>query len=104
MDKGLNEIIVLSPSQLLYAEIVDNHIYLYTNDHVYETRVSLSQLENEYFTFGLIRCAKTMVVNLYAIHQLKSSTSGRIIAELINGERILISRRYAAQIRKSIQT
>ena len=102
-DTNSRESVILLPSKMLYAEIVDRHIYLYTTDHVYETHLSLAEMANTFKEYGFFRCSKTMVVNLFAICRLKSVISGRIMAELLNGEKILIAMRYAALLRTEIE-
>lgn len=102
-DTDSRENVILLPTKMLYAEIVDRHIYLYTADHVYETHLSLAEMADTFKEYGFFRCSKTMVVNLYAICRLKSVMSGRIMAELLNGEKILIARRYAALLRTEIE-
>ncbi len=74
-DANTKEHVILLPSQMLYAEIVERHVYLYTNDHVYETHISLTELTDIYQSFGFFRCSKTLVVNLYSICRLKSIMS-----------------------------
>ena len=86
---------LLSPADVLYAESVDRSVFLYTTDCVYSTPLSLSELE----AYALVRCAKAMVVRIGAIRSLQSRANGRILATLVNGEQILISRRYAAALR-----
>ena len=88
----------LSPADILYAECVDRSVFLYTADCVYTTPLTLSELES----CALVRCAKSMVVRLGAIRSLQSRASGRILATLTNGEQILISRRYAAALCRTL--
>ena len=88
--------VIVAPSEVLYAETVERRNFLYTVHTVYETALSLSELEKR----GLFRCAKSMAVRIDAIRMLKSQTDGRILATLNNGEQLYISRRYAAALRR----
>lgn len=92
------ELCFLSPADVLYAEYVDRGVFLYTVDCVYSTPLSLADLERE----GLLRCAKSMAVRIGAIRSLQSRANGRILATLQNGEQVLISRRYAAALRREL--
>lgn len=92
------ELCFLSPSDVLYAEYIDRGVFLYTAESVYATPLSLTELEAE----GLFRCAKSMAVRIGAIRSLKSRANGRILATLHNGEQVLISRRYAAALRRAL--
>lgn len=89
---------LLAWQEVLYAEFVGRQVFVYTQDAVYPTGKSLAQLSAQYPDF--VRCAKSMVVNLRAICKLRSAASGRILATMQNGEDILISRHYAAALRR----
>lgn len=91
------EIRLLEPEQVLYAEAVEGSAFVYTEDAVWPTRLTLSEMENMSEEF--FRCSKSMVVNLRRIERLQSGLNGRLIATLANGEKILISHHYAAPIR-----
>lgn len=91
------EIQLLEPDKVLYAEAVEGSAFVYTEDAVWPTRLTLSEMEN--MSEGFFRCSKSMVVNLRRIERLRSGLNGRLIATLANGEKILISRHYAAPIR-----
>lgn len=89
---------LLAPAEILYGEAVERHTFLYTQDAVYETPLTLSELEQH----SLLRCAKSAVVRVDAIRSLQSRTDGRILATLSNGEQLYISRRYAAALRRAL--
>ncbi|QNL43430.1 LytTR family transcriptional regulator DNA-binding domain-containing protein [Oscillibacter hominis] len=91
------EIQLLEPDKVLYAEAVEGSAFVYTEDAVWPTRLTLSEMES--MSEGFFRCSKSMVVNLRRIERLRSGLNGRLIATLANGEKILISRHYAAPIR-----
>ena len=92
------ELCFLSPADVLYAEYVERGVFLYTADCVYATPLSLAELEQE----GLLRCAKSMAVRIGAIRSLQSRANGRILATLQNGEQVLISRHYAAALKRAL--
>ena len=73
---------LLAPADVLYAEAVERHTFLYTRDAVYETPLTLAELEQ----LSLLRCAKSAVVRMNAIAALQSKGDGRILATLQNGE------------------
>ncbi len=93
---------LLDAQEVLYGEFVGRHVFLYTDQEVFPTSVSLQDLAEQYP--GFVRCSKSMVVNLQAIRKLRSELSGRILASLRNGEDILISRHYAAMLRRTLAT
>ncbi|WP_019772241.1 LytTR family DNA-binding domain-containing protein, partial [Streptococcus sobrinus] len=52
---------------------------------------------------GLFRASKSLLVNIYRIASFKSQSFGRIEASLDNGEVVIISRRYASQLRQVLE-
>ncbi|MBU5626821.1 LytTR family transcriptional regulator DNA-binding domain-containing protein [Oscillibacter sp. MSJ-2] len=88
---------LLEPEEVLYIEAVEGTAFVYTENAVWPTRLTLSETEG--LSEGFFRCSKSMVVNLRRIERLCSGLNGRLIATLANGEKILISRHYAAPIR-----
>ena len=97
---GSRELLVLDPSQVLYTESVDGRVYACTREAVHPVHGSLRQMESD---FGFFRCSKAMAVNLMEIRRLRSEAGGRILVELSNGEKVLVSRRYAALLRARLQ-
>lgn len=94
---------MLSPEDVRYVESVDGRVFIYTDDNVYQTRLTLVEITERYQAHGFFRCAKSMTVNLNSIASLKSCTDGRIVATLSNGERILISRQYSRLLRDKLK-
>ena len=62
--------------------------------------MSLTALCERYEQAGLFRCSKSMAVALSQIRSLKSEPRGRILIELANAEKIIVSRSYAARLRR----
>ena len=89
----------LKPKEVLYVESVDGSSYIYTSDQVYKTNYSLLEFESQFSSHGFFRCSKSVVLNIHAIDELKSEMGNRIDARLQNGEHIIISRRYAKELR-----
>lgn len=93
----------LSPAQIVWAETVEDKLFVYTADAVYRAAGSLAALEVRWGGWGLFRCGKSAVVNLNAVQRLRSCPGGRIEAVLCTGEKVLISRRYAPALRDKLQ-
>lgn len=94
---------VLKPSVIYYFESVDNSIFAYTKDGVYEVNSTLNDVENKFSHLGFFRCNKSFVLNINKILSLKSEIGSRINAELINGEHIIVSRRYSKSLREILR-
>lgn len=96
------EMTLIPPGDVLYAESVDERVYLYTAELVYRTALTLGELENRYDTLGFCRVSKSMTLNLHGIRSLKSCGAGRIEAIMKNGEKTVISRHYAPLLRERL--
>ncbi len=94
---------VISPQNVIYLESVDGITYLYTDEDVYRTGLSLAAAEAAYMEEGYFRCSKSMVINIYRIQKLKSESGNRIDAMMDNGEHVIISRRYAKELRSILK-
>lgn len=88
---------------ILYIESVDSKTFACTDKGIYQIAASLGELAERYRKCGFFRCAKAMVVNIYKIQSFKSQAYGRIEATLDNGEKIIISRKYANKLRQVLQ-
>lgn len=86
--------------EVVYLESVDGMTWLYTEQDVYRTDLTLTFCEACYREKGFFRCSKSMVINIYRIRRLKSMPGNRIDATMDNGEHVVISRHYAGELRK----
>ena len=93
----------IPPQNVIYLESVDGVTYLYTSMEVYRTNLSLAAVEAMYMEEGYFRCSKSMIINIYRITKLKSESGNRIDAMMDNGEHVIISRRYAKELRRILR-
>lgn len=96
------ETVLILPQSIYYAETVDDKLFLYTEKEVYECRKSLTALCAEHEKNGVFRCAKNMAVGISHISRLKSEQCGKILISLESQEKILVSRSYAAKLRRKL--
>ena len=89
-------------SAILYIESVDKKTFLYTQGNVFLTDKRLYELESILDEKTFFRCSKSVIVNLEKIKSLRPEVTRNIRATLENGEIIVISRRYAAALKKLI--
>lgn len=87
--------------RIYYAESVDKRTFVYTKDRCYESRARLYELE-EQLGSGFFRCAKAMIVNIRKIRSVRGEINGRMQAELLNGEKIMISRGYVKDLKDKL--
>lgn len=93
------KIYFIDPREICYCESVDNTVFVYTETEIYKTTLKLRDIEEDYSKLSLFRCSKSMIININQIISLKSEMGNKIDAELVNGEHVIISRRYAKELR-----
>ena len=86
-----------------YIEAVDNRVFLYTAKQVYETKQKLYELEELLKEKYFLRISKSLLVNLMKITSIKPAFNGRFLAVLQGGEEIIISRKYAPELKKALK-
>ncbi len=89
-----SKIVFVDMNDVLYYESVDDTVFAYTKDCVYETKSKLYQLENELPANTFFRANKAVIVNLDKIDSLSPIFGGRFEAVLQNGYKVVISRNY----------
>ena len=94
---------LLPLSDICYVESVDNHVFAYFEDRVYELKLKLYEFEEAHGKKQFFRCSKSVIINLMKIASLKPALNGRFAATLHNGEVVIISRKYVSQLKKRLK-
>lgn len=97
------QVCYFDPGGAYYFESVDGMVYAYLEKEVFRIREKLEEIICRYGGLGIARCSRTMALNLYRVQYLQSQPGGRILAILQNGEKIVISRRYAGALREKLR-
>ena len=88
----------LKLSEVFYFEVVDDRSFLYTQAEVFEAKEKLYEFEQLCTGSNLFRCSKSMILNAKKIDYVRPSLSGRFEAVLSNGEKVIVSRKYVADL------
>lgn len=88
---------------IFYAESVDNRVFIYTAKESYEVRLKLYELEDMMKGRSFLRVQKSMLLNLMKVKSIKPALSGRYSAILKNGEEVVISRKYVANLKQTLK-
>lgn len=99
---GNGSITMVAPEEVYYFETVDNRVFLYTETEVYETKMKLYEIEEQYPETDFFRASKSTILNLSRIKHLTPAFSGRFEAVLQNGERLIISRQYVGKLKEKL--
>ena len=97
-----NETVMIRLGAILYAESVDKKTFIYTDSKVYETDKRLYELEELLCGRDFFRCSKSVIINLGKVVKLKPEITRNILATLTNGEVVVVSRRYASELKQLI--
>ena len=92
---------VCKMTQMYYIESVDKRTYIYTRSDCYECRERLYELEEKLGPY-FVRISKSMIVNLRKIQNVSAEPGGRMVAVLLNAERVIISRSYVKEIKRRL--
>lgn len=96
------ELCVVAAGDILYLDSVDGRTFAYTSDAVLEPCVRLCELEERLAEAGFVRASKSCLVNLCRIQALRPYVGGRLLARLANGEDVVISRKYATEVKRTL--
>lgn len=88
---------------IYYVESVDNKTYLYTRNDVYSIHERLYEIEEALSEASFLRISKSVVVNLLKIKSIRPALNGRFSAVLINGEEVIISRKYVPALKEKLR-
>jgi len=94
-------IVFLDYSGILYFESVDDRVFAYTENQVYESRQKLYQLEEE-LPANFLRASKAVIVNINHIENLSPDFNGRIEATLTNDCKVIFSRMYVPVLKQHL--
>ena len=87
---------------ILYIETVDEHLFIYCESDVYENRMRLYEAEEICRDTLFFKASKSMLINIKKIENMKPSLSGRFEITMINGEKLLVSRKYVSDLKKKM--
>ncbi|MGN0641556.1 MAG: LytTR family DNA-binding domain-containing protein [Huintestinicola sp.] len=93
----------IAVSEIMYIESVDNRTFIYTVSKEYESKQRIYELEDILRSKHFLRISKAALVNLMKISSVKPALGGRFSAVLSNGEEIIISRKYVADLKKTLR-
>lgn len=88
--------------EIFYLESVDRKVFVYTVKDTFKVDGRLYELEEKLLNFGFIRISKSMLLNFDKIYSFYPRLSGNLEAILVNEEKVAISRRYVAGLKKKL--
>ncbi len=96
------ETYILDVTKIMYVEAVDRKTFVYTKEDCYESKLKLYEMEERLEESGFCRVSKSCLIQLRRIKSLKSDMDRKLKVTLENGERIIVSRQYAEEIKRKL--
>ncbi len=88
-------------SDILYIESIDEKVFVYTHQDIYEDFRKLYELEELLQDKGFIRISKSCILNLDYLKSVRALFNGKYEATLMNDEKLIINRSYMAAFKKA---
>ena len=85
-----------------YFEALDEKVFAYTKEQVCEVKMRLYEAEKLYKAYHFVRCSKSVVLNLMLLESISPALNGRFFAHMKNGEKLMISRQYAPELKRIV--
>lgn len=97
-----NEVILVKVFEILYIESVDKKTFIYTKEDVFQCKEKLYELEEILEKESFIRVSKNTIVNLNKVSKIVPDISRRLILTLENKEKVIVSRSFTFNFKKSL--
>jgi len=97
-----NQTYILDAAKILYIDTVDKKTFFYTKTEIYETTLKLYELEEQLSINDFLRANKSCIINFNQIKSIKADLDGKLLVTMNNGEKLFISRQYAASFKEKL--
>lgn len=97
-----NEAYFVSLNEILYFEVVDGETFFYTNGKIYESVLKLYKIEESIQNTSFARISKTTIANLRKMTSIKKAEHSRLVATMVSGEKLVVSRQYVSEIKRKL--
>ncbi|WP_436513733.1 LytTR family DNA-binding domain-containing protein [Clostridium thermobutyricum] len=97
-----NEVVLVKVFEILYIESVDKKTFIYTKEDVFQCKEKLYELEEILEKESFIRISKNTIVNLNKVSKIVPDISRRLILTLENKEKVIVSRSFTFNFKKSL--
>lgn len=102
MGEKEGEMFPISFEQIYYFEAVDNRAYAYCENEVYQCKQKLYELEERLGNINFQRISRSCILNVHRLLSIRTLLNGKIEATMENGEKLIVNRHYAEELREKI--
>lgn len=100
--KQENDYVVVQKSEIIYAEVYEKELTIYTQSDELQTAKTLSALIEELSKETFVQVSKSSILNINMIQRVEASFSGNLVARLSDGMKVSISRRYVPHLKRRL--
>ena len=93
---------LIDPKDIYYFESVDNKTFIYCMKEVYESKLKLYEIDEQFKNSSFFRAAKSTILNLSKIKNISPAFNGRFEANLKNNEKVIISRQFVPELKRKL--
>ena len=93
---------VLDTACIFYFESVDKKTFAYAQSEVYEIPFKLYELEQR-LPRDFFRASKAAIINISKVKTLMPDFGGRLEVTLATGEKLIVSRQYAQDLKNKLE-
>lgn len=93
----------LYETELYYADTVEGKTFLYTETDVYETKDSLSCIEQTLKGRQFVRISKNCIINIDYLQRVAPYTNHRLLAYMKNEEKLIVGRTYIQGLKNIVK-
>jgi two-component system LytT family response regulator len=96
-------VIRIDAGEIEWIEAADNYARIWSGGRSYLLRESLQRLEERLALAGFCRAHRGALIRVAAVRRLARTRDGGLVAELVSGPRIPISRRLQASVMRQVK-
>jgi DNA-binding LytR/AlgR family response regulator len=89
--------------QVYYVETTDRKTFIYLEQDIYESRQAIQSIETLCEGTTIVRIGKSVLLNISMLKSVKPYPNHRIMVELLNEEKLLVSRKYSESLKERIR-
>lgn len=93
----------ISLENILYIDTVEGKTFLYCKDKMFESKETLGSLEQLLYSTPFVRISKNCILNTNALKSVRILMNHRMEANLINGEKLIVTRNYIESIKRKLE-
>lgn len=95
-------VIIIKIMDIVSATIYDKSLTIYTKEDEIKTSKTLSALMKELDSKTFLQVSKSEMLNIHMIKRVEPSFSGNLVARMIYGDKVIISRRYVSKLKERL--